>query len=453
MNPDAWPRDHHVPVAQNRWDQVAAPAAAPTVSVIVCHYDQQADLDRLLAAMARQRGQVELREVIVVDDGSPVAPTVPGHIGAVPVTVLRQEDRGIRPAAARNLGARHSRGEVLVFFDADTAPGPETVARLAALPAVTPDAVTVGRRYHVDLEGWSPSATADWLDGTGLGPTPLEDPAWLRDGYRGSSNLVHVDDRSYQYVIGAVMAMSRSFFDHLGGFDGSITTYGGEDWELAYRAYVAGGVLAHVPDAAAFHNGEDWAARHDHRGLKNDERLVVAALVPGAADAIVGPWAPVCLTLHAVRWSLDATVATIADVLADGATAVRVAVVDGPDGLGSVVAADGRVCVGAHPEALRQRSLTQIDLAVPVLIEPGGIAALTALVAPGGPGQVELVDGGEVVGTVAATRARARARRWAERHGGIENALAELFGCERAPLPGPVRRSKAPVDLTVWFPR
>ena len=42
---------------------------------------------------------------VVVDDGSPAPPVVPDG-----VRLLRQDDRGFRAAAARNLGARHARG-------------------------------------------------------------------------------------------------------------------------------------------------------------------------------------------------------------------------------------------------------------------------------------------------------------------------------------------------------
>ncbi|MGI8755973.1 MAG: glycosyltransferase family 2 protein [Acidimicrobiales bacterium] len=453
MSGDAWPGPGHVPVVHNRWKDMPPAADPPTVSVIVCHYEQHDDLDRLLAGIALQRGPIDLKEVIVVDDGSTEAPAPPSSAGTVPVTVLCQADHGVRPAAARNLGVRHSRGEVLVFLDADTTPGPETVARLAALPAVAPDAFTVGRRHHVDLEGWSPEATTNWLAGRGPAPSRLEDPAWLRAAYERTQDLVAVDDRCYQYVIGAVMATSRRFFDHLRGFDASITTYGGEDWELAYRAYAAGGVLAHCPDADAFHNGGDWGERNHHRGRKNDERLEVARTIPGATDGLIGPWATLLVTLRTQGWPLDTTVAVIAALLCDGGTEARISVIDPPAGLAGVVAADSRVLLAPHGPATVTRALRHLDMAQPLKVGEGSLAALAALVAPGAAGQVELVDRGEVVATVSSTRACARARRWTDRLGGYEQALDELFGRERQSLPPRVARLDAVPDLNDSFPR
>lgn len=450
---ETWPGRDHVAVIQNRWDDVPPTASVPTVSVIVCHFDQQADLERLVAAMALQRGTADICEVIVVDDGSPEAPVAPARTGSIPVKVLRQPDHGARPAAARNLGTRHSRGEVLVFLDADTVPGPEAVSRLAALPHLTPDAVTVGRRHHVGLDGWTPARTVAWLDGQAPGPPALEDPRWLRDGYARSRDLTEVDDRSYQYVIGAAMAMTRRFFDLLGGFDETIDTYGGEDWDLAYRAYAAGGVLAHCRAAEVFHNGEDWGARTGPRGTKNDERMILVASVPGPTDPLIGPYGTVLVTVEAGGWERAELVAVVADLLRDGGTAVRVAVIDPPPRSAVLFAADSRICVGEHERSRADRALYEVDITEPMLVGNGGLAALTALVAPGGPGQVDLIDDGDVVGRVISTRAAARARRWSHLLSGVTAALAALFGTEERPLPSPVRRLEGPIDLRDWFVR
>ncbi|PPF75444.1 glycosyltransferase, partial [Subtercola sp. Z020] len=238
----------------NDWSVLAGvePEHPPTVSVIVAHYDQQGELDRTLAALARQTHPTPLTQVIVVDDGSPVAPRVPAG-----VLLLLQADRGFRLAAARNLGASRATGEVLVFLDADTAPEPGYLAALTRLPALAPDVLAVGRRRHADFAGEPVDAPVELV-----GPRhELPSPAWLTEAYEQSSDLLHSDDRSYRYVIGAVMACSRTLYDATGGFDETFTTYGGEDWEWAHRAWSAGAAFAHVPAATAWHDGPEWAFR------------------------------------------------------------------------------------------------------------------------------------------------------------------------------------------------
>ena len=71
----------------------------PRVSVVIPYYENPGGLAQVLDGIAAQTygGVIE---VIVADDGSQAPPEVPAH-----VRVVRQEDRGFRAAAARNLGA------------------------------------------------------------------------------------------------------------------------------------------------------------------------------------------------------------------------------------------------------------------------------------------------------------------------------------------------------------
>ena len=239
--------------------------------MVVSHYRQPEQLARTLQALQRQDHPAARLEVIVADDGSPETPRV-----ADGVRLVRQEDAGFRLAAVRNLGAAAATGDVLVFLDADTTPEPSFVRELVRLPAIAPDCVTVGRRRHAGLSG---AATS--IDIERLAPTrELAEPEWLTRAYRESRNLLDADDRSYRFVIGAVLACSRKMFDDAGPFDESFTSYGGEDWEWAYRAWVRGAMLAHVPAAVAWHDGPDVSGRSPDRAAKNDEAIRLSALIP-----------------------------------------------------------------------------------------------------------------------------------------------------------------------------
>ncbi|WP_233549576.1 glycosyltransferase family 2 protein [Cellulomonas rhizosphaerae] len=266
---------HAVP--QNRWDLLDGlrPDPLPPVSVVIAHYEQPRQLTRTLAAVRAQDYPADLLDVVVVDDGSRTPPSVPDG-----VRLERQPDRGFRLAAARNLGVAAARHDLVVQLDADTAPEPGYVRAITRLPALAPDCVTVGRRRHALFDH-----VATTLPVERVGPTvEVAEPRWLRDAYARSRNLLDADDRSYRYVIGAVTAFSRSMFEAAGGYDETFTSYGGEDWEWAYRAWLAGGVFAHVPDAVAWHDGPDAAGRLDDPGdglaARNDETLRLAELIP-----------------------------------------------------------------------------------------------------------------------------------------------------------------------------
>ncbi|HEY3173065.1 MAG TPA: glycosyltransferase family 2 protein, partial [Thermoanaerobaculia bacterium] len=84
------------------------------VSVIVPVYDNAADLAECLGALVPSAGRET--EIIVVDDGSTDdTPNVASQFG---VQVLRLE-RNSGAGAARNHGARHATGDVLLFVDSD----------------------------------------------------------------------------------------------------------------------------------------------------------------------------------------------------------------------------------------------------------------------------------------------------------------------------------------------
>ena len=274
-------------VPGNRWDLLdgVRPEPTPTVSVIVPYYQGQDRLDRLLVALAAQTHPLDHLQVIVADDGSPTPPIVRAPAG-LRVEVVTQDDRGFRAAAARNLGAAAADGDVLCFLDDDTVPEPDYVRAVTRLPALLPDALVTGRRRHVDLTGLDAPQTAAWIAGRGHHHPPvLPEPQWLIDEHEASANLLRIGPDSHRYVISAVMACSRRLFDEINGFDPRFARYGGEDWEFAHRALCAGAVLAHVPDAVAWHDGPSWADRGDGRSrrrTKNAETSTVIGLIPPA---------------------------------------------------------------------------------------------------------------------------------------------------------------------------
>jgi GT2 family glycosyltransferase len=246
----------------NRWDLLdgMSPARPPSVSVVIPHFNAQRQLDRLLFALSRQTHPLTQLDVIVADDGSSEPPVVRAPAG-LRVRVVGQADAGFRAAAARNLGAATATGEVLCFLDVDTVPEPGYLQALTRLPALAPDALVTGRRRHGDLAAMSDELYERWLGAAGPGPTELTEPQWLTERHERSGNLLRLGPDSYRFVLSAVLGCSRALFNELGGFDDTFIHYGGEDWEFAHRALSAAAVLAHVPDAVAWHDGPSWAER------------------------------------------------------------------------------------------------------------------------------------------------------------------------------------------------
>lgn len=389
---------HGVPIRQNHWDALDGilPTEPPTVTVVVPHFRQQAELDRTLLALRRQDHPATRLEIVVVDDGSPEPPRVPDG-----VVLLRQEDRGFRAAAARNRGAGAASGSVLCFLDADTSPEPGYVRSLTRLPALSSDVVAVGRRRHASfaesrIDVASPVENA--------GPrVELPEPRWLADAYRDSHDLLDADDRSYRFVIGAVSACSASLFRETGGYDEGFDRYGGEDWEWAYRVWLRGAVLAHVPEAVAWHDGPEWSDREGaSRAGKNGEAQLLARLIPLPGSGFRG-----------VRGDF-ADVAVTVPGAADGAAwfvAIDALAAELP--LAAIPAFPGSASGPGSPSLERAR--LEVSVERPFRSEPGVVGDLVARVARDQIGSFEaLSSDGSVVLRIMSTRARTRADRWGD---------------------------------------
>ena len=384
-------RDGGWALPHNSWNLIAdeQPRELPTVSVIIAHYAQPRELARTLLALERQDYPRELVEIIVADDGSPEPPRVDDH-----VRVIAQPDLGFRVAAARNRGVEAARNDVLVFLDADTSPEPGYLRQIVRLPALTWDAVTVGRRRHADLETVPTSA----LIGEAGPAHELAEPAWLREAYGRTHDLLVADHRSYRYLIGAVVCCTRRFFDEVGGFDESFTRYGGEDWEWAYRAWLCGAVLAHVPAAVAWHDGPDQALRDsDALGAKNAEVIVLSDLIPvpgsrprsmaaAKADIVVtGPREPA--TEGQAFVSRDSVLSELpsAELVEPGS------------------ATDGRF----------DRVRVRVELERPLRVAHSGLQEAVSAIESGKYARVVVrTPGGETLLRLCSTRAEARQKRW-----------------------------------------
>nr|WP_275940827.1 glycosyltransferase [Nocardioides zeae] len=393
---------------------VAAPAPRRTVSVVVPHFEQPEQLARTLRALDAQT--VRPDEVLVADDGSAVPPVVPPG-----VRLLRQEDRGFRAAAARNLAAAAAGGDLLVFIDADTTPEPAFLERLTRLPAHLPELVAVGRRRHARLAGLPADAHL---------PPPrerhLDEPAWLADAHAGSRDLLDADATSFRFVISAVLACSRWWFEELGGFDATFVGYGGEDWELAHRSWLAGGLVAHVRDAVAWHDGPDAGAAPRTADAGTAEATGVAdrvgvpgvawrGLLRGPADVVVD--VPAALSPAALLVAVDALLAALprARVVLD-------------DAQHRVVGPDPRVLASAEAADLLATARLHVRLHAGVV---GDAAAYEALLgAVDGSSATWVVNDG--IAEVRDLRLHRRAARW-DRPDLVGRGHVEVAGLRRLP--------------------
>jgi glycosyltransferase involved in cell wall biosynthesis len=210
------------------------------LSLIIPAHNEEAILGRTLAILRDSAVALgEPYELIVVDDASTdrTAEVARAH-GA---SVVRIDRRQI--AASRNAGAAASRGEVLVFIDADTHVSAGTLR--GALAAVRSGAVGGGARLRAD------ASTPFWLAKLTI--------------------LVVLFIRATRWAAGCFIFARRDVFDAVGGFD--------------ERYFVT----------------EEWVLS---RALKRRGRVVIVAepvVTSGRKGRLYSPWRHLALAWYLLR--------------------------------------------------------------------------------------------------------------------------------------------------------
>jgi len=197
------------------------PMQRPSVSVVIPVYNEELIVRECIRSLFNQTFQP--LDVVVVDDGSlDRSVDICRDLG---MKVILQEHRG--PGAARNLGAKEAKGNILVFIDADMTFAPDYIEHLVA-PIIHGKAIATCHWNELVANWENPWARCHaWYFGLpdGLRQPPIPPP--------------------YEYVYRAVR---KDFFLESGGY--SEIEGWGEDSSIAIRT----GVLALiVPEAICFH--------------------------------------------------------------------------------------------------------------------------------------------------------------------------------------------------------
>lgn len=264
--------------------------APPSVSVIIPAYNQSEHLGDCLAAILTA-GELGC-EIIVVDDGSTDDTAAIARAKGVHV-VASLTNRG--PAAARNLGARHARGALLVFVDADVVLAADALSRLIETLCRAPFLDAVFGSYDSE-------------------PHAVGTISAYRNLLHHFTHQTAASEASTFWA--GCGAVRRDAFETVGGFDEGAWLRYVEDIELGYRLRRAGCRIRNDNAILATHRKRWrlgsmvrtdilWRARPwsrlfllGHGPLINDlnlrwsQRAAVALTASGAALAPVGLLAP-----------------------------------------------------------------------------------------------------------------------------------------------------------------
>eukprot|EP00903_Cladosiphon_okamuranus_P003864 g3862.t1 len=203
------------------------PVTGLRYSVIICTRNGEKYIARCLEAVGRLAGP--LHEIIVVSDGSTDDTEAIVSARFPHVFLLRIPPSGL--SSARNHGAANATGDILAYTDDDCEPDEEWLVRLE-------------KAFE------NPGVAA--AGGPNLPPPATTMVEAVIRSAAGAPSHVLLDDTTAEHLPGCNIAVRKSVFMEIGGFDPDFRT-AGDDVDFCWRLDDAGHSLAFVPGAFVWH--------------------------------------------------------------------------------------------------------------------------------------------------------------------------------------------------------
>ncbi len=197
-------------------------------------------------------------EIVVVDDGS--TDRTADIARSFGVSVVQQDNQG--PAVARNVGARHVTGDLLLYTDADCEPETDWVEQMVR-PFSDPEVAGVKGTYRSrQREAIARLAQCEFEE--------------RYDRLARFPTIDFVDTYSAAFRLGAFRAA--------GGFDRAFPEANNEDVDLSYRLARAGSTLVFNRRAVVYHQHQaTWRSYFRLKVRRGYWRMMVYRLHPGKA--------------------------------------------------------------------------------------------------------------------------------------------------------------------------
>jgi N-acetylglucosaminyldiphosphoundecaprenol N-acetyl-beta-D-mannosaminyltransferase len=216
-----------------RWRRMSTGSArdlkTPVASIVIPTRKRPGYLDAALASVVPQAERAGAEVIVVNDGGDPVTTEVAKSYGATVVSLPRAAGAN----AARNVGLREARGELMLLIDDDIKAPEGWLQALLDGAAATPDRDVFGGPIRPALAGGGPS-------GCGREPAPI------------TSLDLGSEDHDVELVWSANMAIRKRALRNVGAFDETLAGCGEEeDWLRRYHA--RGGRVRYLAAAGVEH--------------------------------------------------------------------------------------------------------------------------------------------------------------------------------------------------------
>ena len=235
---------------------------APVLSVIVATFNRNweaiAHTQRCLASLMAT-SDPNLVEIIITDDCSPIWQPIEWY--GPPIKVSRNE-RNLGFAANCNQGAKLATAPWLLFLNSDTLAQMGWMQELLVAIKRHPNAVLGPKLIFPPTDGIARIQSAGGLYDSG------KHPFHRYIGSKADWSGVNIEER-VAWTTGAAIAMPKTLFEALGGFDEGFVRGYFEDVDLCERAKQAGAEIWYVPSACFIHaTGQSTAAQDEDEKVR-----------------------------------------------------------------------------------------------------------------------------------------------------------------------------------------
>ncbi len=190
-----------------------------TISVIIPTYNGVQKLPNILEALAKQTYQ-DFETIVVVDGSTDNTIEIlekGKNWGLKDFKFINQKNGG--RAKVRNTGATHAQGQLLIFFDDDMRPQPNSILLHQKYHSKCSDTILVGNvpedfsKIQTDFQYYKGSLSRNWVKNLIPSPFLLQKP----------------------FLTAANFSIPTHIFKKLEGFDDKLTD--AEDFDMAMRAF------------------------------------------------------------------------------------------------------------------------------------------------------------------------------------------------------------------------
>lgn len=221
------------------------------VSVVIPCFNRYIQLENTLETLRNQT--YKNFEAIIIDDASE------DEVSSIKLDrnfTLIQNQMNVGLAQTRNIGIRHSSGDLIIFLDAEMLIKPDYIENHVNLQNSIDNMVLTGSMYYYSIG----RRAQKYARANNIKPfTEDFEKLVQRKDYFVKHILTHYGNQMEELQIPWIACMAgnlsvkKKLLDQSGWFDSSFKGYGWEDWELGYRLHQCGAKFCVDPSVACIH--------------------------------------------------------------------------------------------------------------------------------------------------------------------------------------------------------